>query len=89
MDLITNPGMAGKERTMKTIELTNDFHNTAAHVRIGDGITRLSPRRVHSIRAQLCGIADCKCGGWLGERGRQSVAIEPQGDGTVNIWIED
>ena len=50
--------------------ITNDFHNTAARVHPGPG-GRLSPATVRRVRRELCGLAGCVCGGFLGERGRQ------------------
>ena len=61
---------------MKTIELTNNFHNTEAKVRpvlITDGrfkgYHKISRRTALRLRSELCGSADCTCGGCFGERG--------------------
>jgi len=44
--------------------IRNDYHNTFARVKYG----KLSPRTVKRVRAALCGIDNCTCGGDLSER---------------------
>ena len=53
-------------------ELTNDFHNTSATVRVGkNGF--MSPRTVKRVERELCGIDGCTCGRYgLGVRGPQA-----------------
>ncbi len=55
---------------MKSITLTNDFHNTSVVLR-PDGEERLTVGQVQRARRTLCGIAGCTCGGSLGVRGYQ------------------
>ena len=57
------------------ITLRNNYHGTVVriHPRSGEGLSQTQVRRV---RRTLCGIAECKCGGHLSERG-------PQGDSPV------
>jgi len=49
------------------ITLSNNFHNTSVRINanIGD---ELSPAQIRRSRRALCGLADCSCGGPLGER---------------------
>jgi hypothetical protein len=57
---------------MKTITLTNDFHNTEAKVRpieIKDGRFKISRKTALRLRRELCGVDGCTCGGTFGERG--------------------
>lgn len=68
--------------TSTTYTIRNDFHNTSARVR-ADRDGRINARQVRRVRSILCGMADCKCGGSLGERGPQDVEIEPTGAGDV------
>lgn len=68
--------------------IRNDFHNTEVAVRVpDDGV--LSPSQVRRVRSKLCGMPDCKCGGVLGERGRQDVEVVyiegPDGKGIVRV----
>ena len=61
---------------MKTITLSNNFHNTEAHL-VPQPITNgqykgyFSVTRKVALRVakQLCPHADCTCGGNFGERG--------------------
>jgi hypothetical protein len=67
---------------MKTIELTNDFHNTSAKLRpvlITEGryagyhrVSRATRNRLHN---ELCGSEECICGGTFGERGGAYLRI--------------
>ena len=52
------------------IIIRNDFHGTAVRLfaHIGD---ELSEAQIRRSRRVLCGIANCTCGGPLGERGPQ------------------
>lgn len=69
---------------MKTATIKNDYHNTTAQVRYaGDGA--LSAAVTRRVRATLCGISGCTCGGNLGERGPQDVEIEAIGMHNVNV----
>lgn len=57
------------------IQLKNDFHSTVCGVRAKLG-QPLSKSQIRRTRRELCGIADCSCGGVLGERGPQGVHVE-------------
>jgi len=57
------------------LTIRNDFHGTEAKVRAPGGVAYLSRQIERRVRRQLCGIAGCKCGGILGERGPQEVTI--------------
>jgi S-ribosylhomocysteine lyase LuxS involved in autoinducer biosynthesis len=67
---------------MKTITLTNSFHNTEAHV-IPQAITTGRNKGYHSIsraaqmriRKALCGNKGCVCGGTFGERDGYHLAV--------------
>ena len=61
---------------MTTYTLTNDFHNTSATVRpvaITEGrfagMHKISRKTALRVRAELCGVSGCTCGGNFGERG--------------------
>jgi len=61
---------------MKTITLTNDFHNTSASVQpvaITEGrfagLYKISRKTALRLRSELCGVSGCTCGGNFGERG--------------------
>jgi len=60
------------------ITVRNDFHNTQINLRLcyewRSGF-ELTPSQVQRARRVLCGVKDCTCGGALGERGPQDVAI--------------
>ena len=60
---------------MNTITFANDFHNTTARVRIHLG-TELSHAKIRRVRKALCPSQGCTCGGVIGQRGKQEVAIE-------------
>ena len=73
---------------MTTITLTNDFHNSIARCRptlIADGRNRgyykITRRTATRLRAQLCGNAECSCGGNFGERGGAYLMVADQEDG--------
>ena len=52
------------------IIVRNDFHDSSVTLKatIGD---ELSPSQIRRSQRELCGIANCTCGGPLGERGPQ------------------
>ena len=52
---------------MKTYRLVNHFHNTVAYVRTDDRM--LNRQQVLRAWRKLCGMHDCDCGGYAGERG--------------------
>jgi hypothetical protein len=57
---------------MKTLTLTNSFHNTEARVRPipqGDGYSFISRKTALRLRRELCGVTGCTCGGEFGQRG--------------------
>ena len=60
---------------MKTITLTNDFHNTEARVR-PDGDGYLNPQQVRRAWKKLCGMDDCLCSGSLGDRPHQATVTQ-------------
>lgn len=80
---------------MKTVTLTNDFHNTSARVRVstktspGHGvIADLTVDQTKRVNRKLCGMSGCTCSGRLGTRGKQQGigSYEPNQDGSVTIW---
>ena len=59
----------------QVVTIRNDFHHTETRVRVpADGV--LSRWQVRRVRRALCGMADCKCGGDLSERGPQDEEVE-------------
>ncbi len=59
-----------------TYTLINSFHNTSATVRpvpITEGrfcgMSKISRKTALRLRAELCGVSGCTCGGNFGERG--------------------
>lgn len=65
------------------ITYSNDFHGTSARVRVTEsrsGQYDLSRDQVRRIRAKLCGVSGCTCGGVIGQRGPN------EGDGTPCQW---
>lgn len=50
--------------------LSNDFHRTSVRLRLADGYT-ITESQARRARRELCGVAGCKCGGIVGERGKQ------------------
>lgn len=75
--------------------LTNDFHNTAAIVRVTPResthyglMADLSRAQTRRAEKKLCGMSDCSCSGALGTRGKQKdlESWEPNQDGSVTIW---
>ena len=61
--------------------ITNDFHLSVARTVGG----RLTKRQVQRIRAKLCGIDGCLCGGELSERGPQVSEISYDSGGRVIV----
>lgn len=70
--------------TATRLVLTNDFHQTEAHVRMTrDEMEQIeydvmcgsadaaaqAKRRIRRVWKQLCGIKECTCGNMWGERG--------------------
>ena len=58
---------------MALVTIRNDFHNTSARV---NPDRPLSAATVSRVRRELCGMADCSCGGQVGERGPQECDID-------------
>jgi hypothetical protein len=62
------------------VTLTNDFHGTSVTLCLpASGI--MSKWQMQRARKLLCGIAECTCGGEVGERGRQ-----PGGNVIASVW---
>jgi len=67
---------------MKKITLSNNFHNTEATV-IPQAITegrfkgyaKISRKTAMRLKNELCGSADCLCGGNFGERGGSHLEV--------------
>ncbi len=59
---------------MTKITLTNDFHRTQINLVLKPH-NRLSLRQVRRAREALCGMADCQCGGDLGQRGGSNPQV--------------
>ena len=55
---------------MKTLTLTNDFHNSSATLRLSADNKATKSQNYRAAR-KLCGVSGCTCGGNFGERGRQ------------------
>lgn len=71
--------------------IRNDFHNTEAKINIfksHNGRLLISDRQVVRVRAKLCGIADCQCGGDLGQRGKQDFEIITHQDRNGKLYAE-
>lgn len=56
---------------MKTIQLSNDYHNTTTTIDLSRPLTL---RRVKAIKSRLCGVDGCTCSTILGTRGVQRDA---------------
>ena len=73
---------------MKTI-IRNDFHNTETVLNTKEVAGRyyLSHSQVLKARRELCGVAGCTCGGYLGQRGEQpeKFDIQPLEDGGARL----
>ena len=59
--------------TRTKITLTNNFHDTAINLVVRGA--QLSLHQVRRARRALCGMADCQCGGDLGERGGSNPMV--------------
>ena len=71
---------------MKKVTLTNNFHNTKASFLADENLETLLRRAtVLRIRRELCGIKDCTCGGYLGERPHKGLDIAEMPNGEVLI----
>ena len=68
--------------------LANNFHHTTARVRVGLGNTELSANQVRRLRNKLCGMSGCTCGGVLGQRGPQPLAIVEYAPGKVVVGLD-
>ncbi len=71
-----------KENEMKTIILSNSFHNTEATVRPVEitsgrfcGLHKISRKTALRLRRELCGFDGCVCGGTFGERGGAKLDV--------------
>ncbi|MDD4888736.1 MAG: hypothetical protein PHU85_02305 [Phycisphaerae bacterium] len=78
---------------MRTVRLTNSFHDTAITLRVPDKRDYLTARQVHRARRELCGRRDCQCGhGPALTRGPDQtldgtrITLVPDSDGSA--WIE-
>lgn len=70
-----------------TVTITNDFHDTEAKVRVASLPANLSRSQIARVRRTLCGISGCTCGGYLSERGPQTVEIVPtSAEGDVCLY---
>lgn len=72
---------------MSKFTISNDFHNSTATVKIALGAW-LSKSQIARVRAQLCGISGCTCGGNLSERGKQSVEIDVAGQDRIRLLAQ-
>ena len=77
-----------KKQTTYFATLANDFHNSTARVLVGLGNTELSASQIRRLRSKLCGIAGCACGGVLGQRGPQPLAIVEYAPGKVVVGLD-
>lgn len=70
------------------ITIRNDFHGTESRIRVKALPAVLTDSQVRRVRRELCGMADCRCGGVLNQRGQQDVWIDSilRGDGST--WVE-
>jgi len=58
---------------MKTLKLTNDFHNTQTTVlaetwetKLGEKMATVDRHNLTMAERKLCGMKECTCGGWRG-----------------------
>lgn len=68
------------------ITLANNFHNTSTETTAcvaGEGRWWVSKAEAARVRKALCGVADCTCGGNLGER----PALESVPDDDYDGWF--
>jgi hypothetical protein len=75
------------------ITLRNDFHNTGTTLNakeVAGGSYYLSRSQVRKARRDLCGVAGCTCGGYIGQRGEQPQRfdIQPLEDGGARLIAE-
>ena len=64
------------------VTLTNNFHNTEITLRTGHD-SELSKRQQRRAWHTLCGIANCQCGGPVGDRPVQTEHVDTD---RVRIW---
>jgi hypothetical protein len=64
--------------------LRNDFHNSQVQINLR-GQRHLSPSQAKRAHKQLCGMADCRCGGIRGPQSLKgkSVTLIPCQDGSI------
>lgn len=67
-----------EEQTMKSVTLTNDFHNTSVRIRCevlshihNEAMIYPTAGQIAKAKKALCGISGCTCSGDDGTRGRQ------------------
>ncbi len=58
------------------IRFENDFHNTAASVRVRSWGSKITRRQLENLERRLCGMAECSCSDATGVRG-----LQPKTDG--------
>ena len=82
---VTGQTDAGRQ-TVKTIMLSNDFHNRTVEVRVPNLPHTLSPSQAKRVRRKLCGHADCACGVVRGSQGRLDcrLSVYPDADRAGN-----
>lgn len=51
-----------KDRKMKKVTFTNDFHRTESTCNLRDGQTVLTRNQMRRLNKNLCGMPDCNCG---------------------------
>lgn len=59
------------------ITLTNDFHNSEAHVR-PNSLGRINPAQARRVARKLCGFKDCTCGSDILNRHGQQPTGSPK-----------
>lgn len=69
------------------ITLKNDFHNTEVKLqaRINGGVPWLSKKKLDKAHKKLCGIKNCTCGGYAGERGKQRFLLDYIYSGNMDV----
>lgn len=72
---------------MSKYTLTNDFHGTKVNV-VVDLSGTLSESQIKRIRRTLCGVKGCRCGGYLSERGPQTVDVFAHSATDIQIFSE-
>ncbi len=58
---------------MTVLTLINNFHNTSAKVYVAND-NSISETQRKRVKAKLCGVQGCNCGGYAGERGGKWIA---------------